>query len=501
MKRYLSLILAILMLSCLFLPACHPEEPKKQTPPIDSYKGYNNIPDLGAVSGAKSNEKLAAATAERLGVEPENVFVYSLGDVSPTHLKQWTKLLNERGYEGAASLEPDGNTVSWYSNDRKNGLVAGYMDTDRKEGKDAFVVFLTDQERSDRYTNIDYESVQEGWSNANNGGSFFIDDKKIYGYGTASGYEGFLSKNTDSSDPLMLVPGVKPAYVHEWDKAVYASLPDRLVKVDTKEKDPEEAVTTLLEEKLYSLQIIDEKLYYTTKNGLFRCDLEGQNVEKLSGTKMQDAYVVGDKVYYRSGKDNDFEHAYSLLTKADTRVTSEAVSSFFLGSKGNGYYIAKRDVVLEESDEEPVVDKDEASEKTDKPTTTVKAEKTSKADADREVSEGEESEEEPTTAYKLICLSRKDGETTELADVREGTALVGMSGKVYYVSEEHEGQVYSVPKNGGNPKRVTRDKDCKYLMTFHDMLVYYDFDDETEDGLEHIYISTPDGFMKSDILF
>ena len=30
--------------------------------------------------------------------------------------------------------------------------------------------------------------------------------------------------------------------------------------------------------------------------------------------------------------------------------------------------------------------------------------------------------------------------------------------------------------------------------------VHYDYDDETEEGLEHIYISTPDGFMKSDIL-
>ena|GEM_PF-3194194 len=37
-------------------------------------------------------------------------------------------------------------------------------------------------------------------------------------------------------------------------------------------------------------------------------------------------------------------------------------------------------------------------------------------------------------------------------------------------------------------------------MTFHDMILYYDYDDETEEGLEHIYISTPDGFMKSDIL-
>ncbi|MBQ6786012.1 MAG: hypothetical protein IJO82_09430, partial [Clostridia bacterium] len=100
----------------------------------------------------------------------------------------------------------------------------------------------------------------------------------------------------------------------------------------------------------------------------------------------------------------------------------------------------------------------------------------------------------------LIRVSLKDGEMTELATVREGTALVGINGKVFYVSEEHNGQIYSVSKSGSTPKRVTRDEDCKYLLTFHDMILYYDYDDETEEGLEHIYISTPDGFMKSDIL-
>ncbi|MEE3312333.1 MAG: DUF5050 domain-containing protein, partial [Acutalibacteraceae bacterium] len=78
--------------------------------------------------------------------------------------------------------------------------------------------------------------------------------------------------------------------------------------------------------------------------------------------------------------------------------------------------------------------------------------------------------------------------------------LVGINGKVYFVSDEHNGQIYSVSKSGSTPKRVTRDEDCKYLMTFHDMILYYDYDDETEEGLEHIYISTTDGFMKSDIL-
>ena len=88
----------------------------------------------------------------------------------------------------------------------------------------------------------------------------------------------------------------------------------------------------------------------------------------------------------------------------------------------------------------------------------------------------------------------------EMIGITLATALVGIGSKVYYVSDEHQGQIYSISKSGGTPKRVTRDEDCKYLMTFHDMILYYDYDDETEEGLEHIYISTPDGFMKSDIL-
>lgn len=489
MKRYFFLILAVLMTTVLLLTACQPNGSKEEAPTIASYEGYSNIPDLGSIAGAKSNGKLAAAAAERLSVDPEAVSVYSLGDLPEDAVNVWTKELKARGFEKTGTLEEAGNTVSWYSEDRDIGVVAGYMDTDKQEGMDAFAVFLVNKSLSVKYVDIDYEKVQEAWSNANNGASFFIDDKKIFGYGyIGSADDGFLSKNTDSSSALMLVEGVRPRYVHEWDKTVYACLPDRLVAVDTKEKDPEEAVTTLVEGNLQSLQIVNEKLYYTTKNGLFRCDFDGENNAKITGKKMKDAYLVGDKVYYRDTGDGNTEHAYSLLTGADTRVTEEAVSSFFLGSKSYGYYIAERDV-------EPEEDKESAEEET-----TAKESEDKEATEATTVAEDEAADEEPSTAWTLIRVSLKDGEMTELATVREGTALVGINGKVFYVSDEHNGQIYSVSKSGSTPKRVTRDEDCKYLMTFHDMLLYYDYDDETEEGLEHIYISTPDGFMKSDIL-
>ena len=492
MKRYFFLILAVLMTTVLLLTACQTNGSEEQAPTITSYEGYSNIPDLGEIAGAKTNETLAAAAAERMSVDPESVFVYSLGDLPDDALKIWTKELKARGFERNGSLEEGGNTVTWYSDDRKIGAVAGYMDTDKQDGMDAFGIFLVNKSLAGKYVDIDYESVQEAWSNANNGASFFIDEKKIYGYGYigSADDEGFLSKNTDSSSALMLVENARPKYVHEWDKTVYACLSDRMVAVDTKEKDPEEAVTTLVDGKLQSLQIVNEKLYYTTKSGLFYCDLDGENTVKVTGKSMKDAYIVGDKVYYRDTEDENTEHAYSLLTEADTRVTEEAVSSFFLGSKGNGYYIAKRDVTPEEDEESAEEETTAEDKKSDEET----SEETTVAE------DGETAEEEPTTAWTLIRVSLKDGELTELATVREGSALVGINGKVYYVSDEHEGQIYSISKSGGTPKRVTRDKDCKYLMTFHDMILYYDYDDETEEGLEHIYISTPDGFMKSDIL-
>lgn len=487
MKRFFILILAVLTMSALLLTACQPQASEDQAPTIESYEGYSNIPDLGSIAGAKSDQGLAEAAAERLSVDPASVFVYPLTEMPGDALNVWTKELKARGFERSGTLEEAGNTATWYSDDRKIGVVAGYMDTDKQGGMDAFGVFLVNKSLAEKYVDIDYEVVQEGWGNANNGARFFIDDKKIFGFGYVGAAEGMLSKNTDSSSALMLVEGAHPRYVHEWDKTVYACLSDRLVAIDTKEKDPEEAVTTLLEGNLQSLQIVNEKLWYTTKNGLFYCDLDGENTVNVTGKKMKDAYLVGDKVYYRDTGDENTEHAYSLLTEADTRVTEEAVSSFFLGSKGNGYYIAKRDV-------KPAEDEDAEEE------TTAKAseEKASDETADTETEEA--TEEEPTTAWTLIRVSLKDGETTELTTVREGTALVGIGGKVYYVSDEHNGQIYSISKSGGTPKRVTRDEDCKYLMTFHDMILYYDYDDETEEGLEHIYISTPDGFMKSDIL-
>lgn len=495
MKRYFFLILAVLMTATVLLTACQPQGSEEQAPTIASYEGYSNIPDLGDIAGAKSDEALASAAAARMDVAPETVFVYPLGDIPEDALNVWTKELKARGYEQSGTLEEAGNTVTWYSDDRKIGVVAGYMDTDKQGGMDAIGVFLVEKSLAGKYVNIDYEEVQEGWGNANNGARFFIDDKKIFGFGYVGAAEGLLSKNTDSSSALMLVEGAHPRYVHEWNKTVYACLSDRLIAIDTKEKDPEEAVTTLLDGNLQSLQIVNEKLWYTTKNGLFYCDLDGENTVKVTGKKMKDAYVVGDKVYYRDAEDENTEHAYSLLTEVDTRVTEEAVSSFFLGSKGNGYYIAERDVKPEEPEEDEESAKEETTAKAeDEKSSEETSEETTAADGE------EAAEEEPETAWTLIRVSLKDGKTTELTTVREGTALVGIGGKVYYVSDEHQGQIYSISKSGGTPKRVTRDEDCKYLMTFHDMILYYDYDDETEEGLEHIYISTPDGFMKSDIL-
>ena len=495
MKRYFFVILAVLMTAAVLLTACQPQGSEEQAPTIASYEGYSNIPDLGDIAGAKSDEALASAAAARMDVAPETVFVYPLGDIPEDALNVWTKELKARGFEQSGTLEEAGNTVTWYSDDRKIGVVAGYMDTDKQGGMDAIGVFLVEKSLAGKYVNIDYEEVQEGWGNANNGARFFIDDKKIFGFGYVGAAEGLLSKNTDSSSALMLVEGAHPRYVHEWNKTVYACLSDRLIAIDTKEKDPEEAVTTLLDGNLQSLQIVNEKLWYTTKNGLFYCDLDGENTVKVTGKKMKDAYVVGDKVYYRDAEDENTEHAYSLLTEVDTRVTEEAVSSFFLGSKGNGYYIAERDVKPEEPEEDEESAKEETTAKAeDEKSSEETSEETTAADGE------EAAEEEPETAWTLIRVSLKDGKTTELTTVREGTALVGIGGKVYYVSDEHQGQIYSISKSGGTPKRVTRDEDCKYLMTFHDMILYYDYDDETEEGLEHIYISTPDGFMKSDIL-
>ena len=161
MKRYFFLILAVLMATVLLLTACQPNGSEEEAPTIASYEGYSNIPDLGSIAGTKSNGKLATAAAERLSVDPEAVFVYSLGDLPEDAVNVWTRELKARGFEKSGTLEEAGNTVSWYSEDRDIGVVAGYMDTDKQDGMDAFAVFLVNKSLSVKYVDIDYEKVQE----------------------------------------------------------------------------------------------------------------------------------------------------------------------------------------------------------------------------------------------------------------------------------------------------------------------------------------------------
>ena len=490
MKHRLMALIALLTVAFL-LAGCQPQSGTEDNgADIASYKGYASIPDYGDVSGAKPDTKLAEKAAARLNADPETVLIYPLDGNSAAFIDTWQQELEARDYAKSADLEEGGNTVTWYSEDRQNGLVTGYLDTDQKDGMDALLVMLVNKAAREQYLSPDYDTLQQAWGNANNGATYYIDDKKIYGFGyIGNNREGFLVKNTDSSDPVMLIEDQKPKFVQEVDKTVYAYVPGHIVSYDTKEKDPEEAVSTLLDVKAKSLQYYNEKLYYTTKDGLFCAEPDGTDAVKLSGKAMENAWIAGDKVYYRDKQDENTEHAYSLLTEADTRITEEAVSSFFLGSKNYAYYIAERELQKEEPEE----DADEEE------TTTKKA---SDETSEETTVPGEDAEEEePTSAFTLIRLSLKDGETTELATVWEGTGLVAIEDRVYYVSDEHNGQIYSVAKKGGTPKRVTRDEDCRKLMTFHEMLLYYDYDDETAEGLEHVYISTPDGFMKSDILY
>ena len=492
MKHRLLALIALLA-AVFLLAGCQPKtDPDENAANIASYKGYNNIPDYGDLSGASSDAKLAAAAAARLNVDPETVLVYPLDENSAAFIESWQQELETRDYAKSADLEEGGNTVTWFSEDRQNGLVAGYLDTDQKDGMDALLVMLVDKAGQEQYLSPDYDAVQEAWGNANNGATYHIDEKKIYGFGyIGNNREGFLVKNTDSSDPVMLVEDVTPKFVQEIDKTVYAYLPGRVIAYDTKEKDPEEAVTTLLDVKAKSLQYYNEKLYYTTKDGLFMAKPDGTDAVKLTGKLMENAWIVGDRVFYRDKEDGNTEHAYSLLTQADTRITEEGVSSFFLGSKNYTYYIAERELQKEEpeetADEEETAEEKDAEEKTDETTTAA--------------SDEDSDEKEPETAFTLIRLNLKDGETTELATVWEGTGLIAIENRIFYVSDEHNGQIYAVTKKGSEPKRITRDEDCRKLMTFHDMLLYYDYDDETAEGLEHVYISTPDGFMKSDILY
>ena len=493
MKQKLFVLLAALIALTIALTACQTggKNEGENDQKIASYSGYSNIPDFGDVSGKEADAKLGEAAAARLGVDPETVKVYPVDENSAAFIETWEQELKTRGFTKSADMEAGGNTVTWYSDDRKIGVVTGYMDTDLRDSVDALAVMLVDKASAEQYVNIDYETAQESWSNANNGGSFYIDDKKIYGYGfVGNAAEGFLSKNTDSSSAIMLVEDESPKFVQEVDKTVYAYLPGRIVAVDTKEKDPEVAVTTLIDTKAESLQYYNERLYYTNSDGLFYSEPDGTEAVNVTGKVMKKAWLLGDKVYYKDPEDNGTEHVYSLLTGADTRVTEETVYSFFLGSKNYGYYIAKRDVPVKAEDEETA----------DEETATEAAEEAGE-DTAEEATEAAAESEETETVWMLIRVSLKDGELTELTTVREGTSLVGINGKVYYVSDEHEGQIYCISKSGGTAKRVTRDKDCRKLMTFHDMLLYYDYDDETEDGLEHIYISTTDGFMKSDILY
>lgn len=102
-------------------------------------------------------------------------------------------------------------------------------------------------------------------------------------------------------------------------------------------------------EKVYTLQVYDDGLYYNKEDGYYRADINGENVEKI----FDDDYYTGidslwapspyiiDGVAYHEIKDEKGLYAYNLKSKEDEMIAPHVEGEFIID--GNTVYYAAFD--------------------------------------------------------------------------------------------------------------------------------------------------------------
>lgn len=472
----LAAIMAFSLTGCNFFTNC------ENTEQYECYEGYKGIIDFGIFSGASEDAKAAATVAKRLGVDAKSVKAYKLNEETLAKVPEWEAALKENEFSKKGELAEKEYTT-FLNKESKTGAVAGML----SGNDDTLVVLLVNKDSYSDYLSVSGEELQKDWGNFNSEKPYFINKKKIYGFGYLSSKSGFLVKNTDSSDPEMIMPEVCPSYICEKDNYIYTCLENvdgayssKLYRYDTKEKDKEAALEMLSKGDVSYLSLQGEYLYYCkTKatddgfktTGFYRSDLDGKNEETIINKETYDNYKTGTKVYYRNGSDNG-EHVYDLLTGSDEQITEKNTYHFFTDGSRYGYYIYY----------------DEAEE--------------TKDDLDAEDEEEQESDLDIKTAEltsnDLVQIDLTTGETKILAECLPQCNILGVEDRIYFSNSDEDEKVYCVYKDGGF-RRITRDEYVGKIMTYHDLLVYFTYADDDYKDVDKIYICNLDGSTRIEL--
>lgn len=307
-----------------------------------------------------------------------------------------------------------------------------------------------------------YEDLEEmviDQSNRHGMNAFCFDNSWIYGAWAGRNYTGEVVKvrydnsdwtviDSDTNGNFASCQAIKSGYIYYTQSTEDGG---ELVKVRSSGEDAKVIITN----HSGSIQIVDNYIYYTTpeywnednsavtdeSSHLYRCDLNGENVEAILEIPVYYFTVFENYVLYQDDRDNMTLHIYDMLSGENVRINEQR--SFWPIYDGNYIYY---------------------------------------------LSDSNSPEEYKHTLWRMTL----DGTTNEEIDL--GCYLGGLllrGDYVYYINMDDSGRIYRCLKDGSDIELVTQDSNISTFQWVNNCLAYVTIDEEGY--ISGIYLCDADG--------
>ena len=294
------------------------------------------------------------------------------------------------------------------------------------------------------------EDVQEAMSNFNSKGKFCVDGEYIY----AASTEGLVKMKLDGSDYQVLVEGGTPCFIHVADDSLYFILmTDDSTGVYRCELDGSN-LERIVEQDAYYLQIVGDKMYYNKfhmgtgqTTGFYKANLDGKSEKSILVHELYDTFVVGDVLFYQNKNSDETMNRYQMVTERHEGLTS-GISYSFVTDGISGYYV-KNDKSMEDGD----------------------------------------------YVGDVMKVDFKTKEETLLFEGADVQTLVLKGDSIYFVNANDEGRIYCMSKEGEGAKKIVDETNCMNLAVYGDSLFYYDYNEDLT-SVEGVYKADLDGNNK-----
>ncbi len=394
---------------------------------------YPDIQDFGKTYGVAENEE-KEELLKSMYPDAWGMLVYDVPEENKEDIETWKQALEESGFVIAKQTDADDGVIITYASDKSKEqiLVSTGPSTDNPT-ETVMTVTITDFSLDGvlpTKDDPDMDKIIEEQNRAQVNGDYLIQDGWIYGLTWKDNGDAIFSKKRlDGTDYTKMLDGYLTNIFLE-DAYIYG------VKVSGKKQGiykmraSGEDCKCILEGEGINMQVCDDYIYYTPDTylsadevteasaHLYRCDLDGYNVEEIISKPVYCWYVFEKAVLYQDDRDNCSLHIFNMEKQTDVKLND--MTSYSPVYDGEYVYYA-----------------------------------------------GEVEDE--CTVWRVT----PDGsQNQQIASVKIEDRVVLYKDYIYFTNEEDGARIYRMNKDGSNLTQISQDKNCSKPYFSGNQLIY-----------------------------